>query len=80
MPLLIVFVDLYSHLLTMMSILPSSNAFLVLTRFATFLIRVSEAKYIHLEGVDSTEAAWRLYSIRMDWNGMMIRVVWWEEE
>jgi hypothetical protein len=36
--------------------------------------------YIQLEGVDSAGAAWRLYLIRMDWNGMMIRVVWWEEE
>ena len=35
--------------------------------------------YIQLEGVESAGAAWRLYSIRMVWNGMMIRVVWWEE-
>jgi hypothetical protein len=39
---------------------------------------VSEATYIQLEGVDSAGAAWRLYWIRMNWNGMMIRVVWWE--
>ena len=70
-PLLIVFVDLYSRLLTMMSIVPPSNAFLlVLTRFATFYYEfVSEATYIQLEGVDSAGASWRLYSIRMDWNG-----------
>ena len=36
---------------------------------------------IQLEGVDSAGAAWQSYSIRMDWNGMMIRVlVWWEEQ
>jgi hypothetical protein len=39
----------------MMSILLPSNAFLVLTRFATFLLRVRITSYINtqLEGVDS---------------------------
>ena len=54
----------------MMSIiLPPSNAFLVLMRFATFLIRVRITSYINtqLEGVDSSAgAAWQLHLLRVE--------------
>ena len=44
----------------MMSILPPSNAFLELMRFATFLLLVCiTIKYIQLVGVDSAGAAWQ---------------------
>jgi hypothetical protein len=58
-----------------MSILPSSNAFLFLTRFATLLLMSSYHKLyinIQLEGVDSAGAVWQS---RFAQNGM-IRVIW----
>jgi hypothetical protein len=44
----------------MMSILPPSNAFLVLTRFATFLLRVRIRSYMNtpLERLNSAGAEW----------------------
>jgi len=53
-----------------MSILLPSNAFLVLTRFATFLLRAFITSYLkntQLEGVDSAGAAWQSCSLRMEW-------------
>ena len=63
----------------MMSILPPSNAFLVLTHFATFLLRVRITSYINtqLERVNSAGAAWRSRLLRMEWSGLL---VWWPEE
>ena len=77
-PLLIIFVDVYSCLPAMMSILPTSNAFLVLTHFATFLLRVSITSYMNtqLERVNSAGAAWRSRLLRMEWSGLL---VWWAE-
>ena len=79
-PLLIEFVDLYSRCLTMMSILPPSNAFLVLSRFATFLLRVRIRSYMtntQLERVNSSGAAWRSRLLRMEWSELL---VWWAAE
>ena len=61
-----------------MSILPPSNAFLVLTRFATFLLRVRIRSYMNtqLERVNSAGAAWRSCLLRMEWSGLP---VWWAE-
>ena len=62
-----------------MSILPPSNAFLVLTHFATFLLRVCITSYMNtqLERVNSTGAAWRSHLLRMEWSELL---VWWAEE
>ena len=61
--LLFLFVDLYSCLLTMMSIFMPSNAFLVLMRFATFLLQVCITSYISIysqrESIVLPGAAWR---------------------
>ena len=61
-----------------MSVLPPSNAFLVLTRFATFLLRVRIRSYMNtpLERVNSAGAAWRSCLLRMEWSGLP---VWWAE-
>ena len=51
----------------MMSILPPSNAFLVLTRFATFLLQVLTI-IIQLDRVDNAGAAWLSCLLKIEWN------------
>ena len=68
--LLILFVDLYSRLPWCQYC--HKQCFLILTRFATFLLRVRITSYIitQQEGVDSSRAAWRSRSLRMEWSGL----------
>jgi hypothetical protein len=56
----------------MMSILPPSSSFLVLTHFATFLLWVRITSYINtqLERVNSAGAAWWSRLLRMEWSGL----------
>jgi hypothetical protein len=64
----------------MMSIFPpSNNAFLVLTRFATFLLQVRIRSYMNtqLERVNNARAACRSRLLRMEWSGLL---VWWAAE
>ena len=61
---------------------PSNNAFLVITRFARFLLCARINSYINtqLEGFNSAGASWRSRSIRTDWNEMIRAAIWWEEQ